>query len=246
MRPPSPKPSGRAGGPWIGDSINAATQSLQPVVQGQLMNMRPQQLRQAFQAGLITRLQAKSTAMAQRAAQDQPAATSTTADTDAQTADPVAQSVSDLTARAADLRNKIQTAFNIGGADGARDLATYRQALADTESQLHSATQSLLGRVPALMQQRIVRAVAPDLDWNEPTQKNSQDPMAYFATENLGSALRDREIAPDLQQRIRQLAISRGVNPDLADHIANQALGANAVSDLMTVLRGGSIYQSKA
>jgi hypothetical protein len=103
----------------------------------------------------------------------------------------VAQSVVDLTARAADLRNKIQSAFDMGGADGARDLATYRQALADTEAQLHSASQTLLSGVPAPMQQRNAQAVAPELNWDDATQRTAADPMAYFATENLGSALRD-------------------------------------------------------
>jgi hypothetical protein len=70
--------------------------------------------------------------------------------------------------------------------------------------------------------------------------------MAHFATENLGSALRDQAIAPDLQQRIRQLARFRGVNPDLADHVANQAVGANAVKDLLSVIRGRGIEQGKA
>jgi len=210
------------------------------------MKMTPPQLRQAVQAGLITREQAKSTAMAQHArdaAQDEPTATP---GDDGQNAGSVAQSVADLTARAAGLRNKIQSAFDTGGAAGARDLATYRQALADTEAQFHSASQTLLSGVPAPMQQRIAQAVAPDLDWDNARQKNAADPMAYFATENLGSALRDQDIAPDLQQRIRQLAISRGINPDLADHIANQAGGANAVNDLLTVLRGGSIDPGKA
>jgi len=56
-----------------GDPIADAIQSVHPVAQEQLMTMSPPQLRQAFQAGLITREQARSAAMAQRTAQDQPA-----------------------------------------------------------------------------------------------------------------------------------------------------------------------------
>jgi hypothetical protein len=239
-----------------GSPIDDAIQGVQSVANSQLMKMPPQQLRQAFPAGLITRQQAKGTALAQHAAQDQLAGTTDTAANTASTAtdanqsgDPVAQSVTDLTARAADLRNKIQSAFDTGGADGARDLATYRAAVADTESLLQTASQTLLNRVPAAMQQRIAQGVAPKLDWAALTQSRddgTQDPMTYFAHENLGSALRDQVIPSDVQQKIRQLAINRGVNPDLADHIANQAVGADAVRDLITVLRGGSIDQGKA
>jgi hypothetical protein len=237
----------RAGAQTLdGNSIDDAIKGIQPVAEAQLLKMTPQQLRQAFQSGLITRQQVQATVMGNpdRSGQDQ--AATATLDHSGQTDDLVAQSVADLTARATNLRTKIQTAFDTGGADGAKDLATYRAALADTEGQLHAATQTLLNRVPAVMQQRIAKAVAPDLDWDDATQQNPQDPMAHFATENLGSALRDQDIAPDLQQRIRRLAISRGVNPDLADHIANQAVGANTVTDLMAVLRGRNIDQTRA
>jgi hypothetical protein len=188
-------------------SIDDAIKGIQPVVEAQLLKMTPQQLRQAFQSRLITRQQVQATVMGNpdRSGQDQPAAAP---DNGGQTADPLAQSVADLTARAADLRTKIQSAFDTGGADGAKDLATYRAALADTESELHAATQTLVNRVPAVIQQRIVKAVAPDLDWDAATQQSTQDPMAHFATENLGSALRDQDIPPDLQQRIRQLAMT--------------------------------------
>jgi len=228
-----------------GDSIDDALNSLQPVAQAQLPAMPPPLMRKAFQAGLITRRQAKATAMAQRAARDQ-AQAAAPADDSSDAAGPVEQSIADLNARAADLRNKIQSAFDTGGADGARDLATCRAALADTESQLHDATQTLVNRVPAVLQQRIVKAVAPDLDWDSVTQKNAHDPIAHFATENLGSALRDQDISPGLQQRIRQLAISRSFNPDVADHIANQAVGANAVRTLTGVLRGRGIDEARA
>jgi hypothetical protein len=228
-----------------GSPIEDAIQGVQPVAQAQLPKMTPAQLQQAFQSGLITQQQARTAAMGNpgSSGQDQPA---TSPDDGSPTADPVAQGVAALTAKAADLRTKIQTAFDTGGADGVQDLATYRAALPDTESQLHAATQTLMNRVPAVMQQQIVKAVAPDLDWDAATLRNAQDPMAHFATENLGSALRDQAIAPDLQQRIRRLAISRGVNPDLADHVANQAVGATAVSDLMGVLQGRDIDQGRA
>jgi hypothetical protein len=228
-----------------GSPIEDAIKGIHPVAQAQLLKMSPPQLRQAFQSGLITQEQARSAAMGNpdRSGQDQPAATP---DDGCQTPDTVALSVADLTAKASDLRTRIQSAFDTGGSDGVKELATYRAALADTESHLHAATQTLVNRVPAVMQQRIVKAVAPNLDWDATTLLNAQDPMAHFATENLGSALRDHAIASDLQRRIRQLARSRGVNPDLADHVANQAVGANAVSDFMAVLRGRDIDQGRA
>ena len=160
--------------------------------------------------------------------------------------DPVAQSVVDLTARAAGLRDKIQSAFDAGGAEGAKDLATHREALADTESQLHAATQTLLNRVPAVMQARIAKAAAPDLDWNAARLRNAQDPMAHFATENLGSALRDQDIPADRQRTIRNFATAHSVNADLADHIANQAVGSNAMKHLTNVLRGEKIGEGRA
>jgi hypothetical protein len=228
-----------------GCPIEDAIQSVQSVAQDQLLKMTLAQQRQADQGGLITRQPARAAAAGDPAGsrQDQPAAPPGDG---SQTADPVAQSVTDLTAKAADLRTRIQTAFNTGGADGVKDLATYRAALADTESQLHAATQTLINPVPAVMQQHIVKAVAPNLDWDAAALRNAQDPIAHFATENLGSALRDQAIAPDLQQRIRRLAISHGLNPDLADHVANQAVGATAVSDLMGVLQGRNIDQGRA
>jgi hypothetical protein len=96
------------------------------------------------------------------------------------------------------------------------------------------------------MQKQIARAVAPEVDWDHARQQNAQDPMVHFATENLGAALRDQDIPPDRQRAIRALATAHGVHPDLADHIANQAVGAQAVKDLTAVIRGGKIGQSRA
>ena len=96
------------------------------------------------------------------------------------------------------------------------------------------------------MQARIAKAAAPNLDWNAARLRNAQDPMTHFATENLGSALRDQDIPVDRQQTIRNFAIAHGVNPDLADHIANQAVGSNAVKHLTNVLRGEKIGEGRA
>src|SRR5580698_993396 len=113
--------------------------------------MTPPHLRQAFQSGLITRQQMQTSVIAQQAAQDQAAAAAAQMKAGAakflqdnkipvlapgQKTDPAAQSVVDLTARAADLRNKIQTAFDTGGADGLKDLAAHREALDAAESGL--------------------------------------------------------------------------------------------------------------
>jgi hypothetical protein len=160
--------------------------------------------------------------------------------------DRLAQSIVDLHSQAGDLRNKIQTAFNTGGAQGASDLAAHRTALDETESQLHGATQDLVNRVPTAAQARIAKVAAPDLDWNAASQANAQDPMTHFATENLGAKLRVQDIPPDRQQAIRQFAAKNGIHPDLADHIANQAVGAKAVQDLTGVLQGGKIGQGRA
>ena len=150
--------------------------------------------------------------------------------------DPLAQSISDLHDTASNLRAKIGAIQDQGGVAGGE-----QDQLKNTEDQLHAQTREMLARVPADMQARIARAAAPDVDWDAASQANEANPTTHFATAELGNALRNQVIPPENQRAMRQWARSRGVDPNVADLISNQALGAKAVKDLSSALRGGSI-----
>jgi len=126
------------------------------------------------------------------------------------------------------------------------DLATHQQALADTEDQLHQASQQMQARVPDAFQDRLYKAVAPDVDRQAAQAKSAESPTAHFAMQELGDGMRDQYVTPEKQRQIRQLARSKGVNPDVADMVVNQALGAKSVNDLRDTLRGSPLDPQKA
>jgi len=164
----------------------------------------------------------------------------------APTDDPLAQRVADLHDQATTLRDKITAAQDAGSPEAIGDLATNLDAEKDTQAQFHQATQDLLDTVPENLRTRIERGTAPGLDHEAIRARNSEDPAHSFATSEIGNALRD-EYLPDLIQRqIRKKAQVLGVDPALAERIADQTIGAKAVSDLETVLRGGSIEPGNA
>lgn len=160
--------------------------------------------------------------------------------------DPDAQNILDLNAKAADLRTKIDSVHANPGPISANDLATHGQALSDTEDQLHQATKAMMDRVSPDAQAKIAKMVAPDVDWDAAKAKAAESPTAHFAQQELGDAMRDQYLPAEKQQQLRTMARALGVDPDIADHIANQALGAKATNDLRNVLTGGQIGEWKA
>lgn len=160
--------------------------------------------------------------------------------------DDLASSISDLNSQAQVLRTKIDSDHADKLPTFANDLAAHTQALSDTEDKLHSASNEMMARVPADVQARIAKLAAPDVDWDAAKAKAASSSTAHFAMQELGDGMRDDYLPPEKQRAIRTMARGAGVDPEIADHVANQALGAKATNDLRTVLTGGQIERGKA
>jgi hypothetical protein len=84
------------------------------------------------------------------------------------------------------------------------------------------------------------------VDHDAAQAEGASSPVKYFGGLELGNAARDPYVPPDIQDRIQALAKTRGIDPTLAGHVMDQAIGARAVRDLMAVVRGESIPASTA
>jgi len=159
---------------------------------------------------------------------------------------PLAERVADLHDQATILRNQITAAHGDGTPEAIGKLAANLDAEKDTHAQFHQATQDLLDTVPEDIRSRIEEYVAPGLDHNSIRARNQEDPTHSFATAEIGSALRDQYLPDQAQRAIRKFALAGGVDPALADRLADQAVGARTVRDLGAVLRGEPIDPRKA
>jgi len=159
--------------------------------------------------------------------------------------DPLARRVADLHDKAVTLRNKIVAAHESGTPEAIGDLGGHLDAEKDTQSQFHEATQDLIDSVPEDTRNRIERAAVPGLDYDAIRARNRKDPTHSFATAEIGNALRDQYLSEEAQRQIRKTAAASGVDPALADRIADQTTGAKVVQDLGSILNGGAIEPGK-